>query len=513
MLQKILNNPKYKFINYILLFSFLFLAVRLPYLNRDTINPDGVNWHYRTQQFWNGIKYQQFEKTYQHYHPGITLMWISGFAMETYSYVRNLDAPSVANFQVYDHVAKLSMVFAQLIVSVFLFFLLNKFFGVHGAFVLTLLINLEPFFVGNSRLYHMDALFSLLVFTGIISSYLSLIRKSWQYAAISGVLFGLSILTKSIGMLVPAFFVLWNFGVLVTRPNDKFRIRLLALSMTVMLATIFLLFPALWVKPIHYLTEILTESERVGIRGGHDQIFFGERVSDPGWAFYPVALALKISPFTLIGILIFVLYSHRIKSWGKEYEFSTLVKYTFVFMCLYSAVMFLATKKLDRYLLPLFPILSLYAYLGYLSLERLRSSQYLKWILGFLFIVLPLVHFYPYYFTYTSPLFGTPLEANNVVGQKPFGIGVYALKDRVLSKYPQNPKIGVYDTKPLKSIYSNSRVVDVRETGAGDYDLLILAINEEYPQRLRDDPLADTFELVDAYYINGLEYWRIYAKK
>ena len=74
--QKYLNN--YLLILFVLLFGFS----RFIRLNNDTINPDGVNWHYRSQQFINGIKYFQFEKTYQHYHPGVTLMWVTGIPVE-----------------------------------------------------------------------------------------------------------------------------------------------------------------------------------------------------------------------------------------------------------------------------------------------------------------------------------------------------------------------------------------------------------------------------------------------
>ena len=49
------------------LFSIFFLSTRLPRLANDVINPDGVLWHSRSEQFIVGVKHKQFEKTFQHY--------------------------------------------------------------------------------------------------------------------------------------------------------------------------------------------------------------------------------------------------------------------------------------------------------------------------------------------------------------------------------------------------------------------------------------------------------------
>ncbi|HQG78710.1 MAG TPA: hypothetical protein PK564_00005, partial [bacterium] len=82
-----LKNKKYLPFFLLLIFSVLFFATRLPGLKDDVINPDGAAWHYRSEQFIVGIKNKQFEKTYQHYHPGVTLMWIAGTAVEVYKKV------------------------------------------------------------------------------------------------------------------------------------------------------------------------------------------------------------------------------------------------------------------------------------------------------------------------------------------------------------------------------------------------------------------------------------------
>ena len=54
---KILDKPYYLFLA-VFLISFL---IRLPAIGTESINPDAVNWHYRCQQFANGLKFFQFE--------------------------------------------------------------------------------------------------------------------------------------------------------------------------------------------------------------------------------------------------------------------------------------------------------------------------------------------------------------------------------------------------------------------------------------------------------------------
>ena len=82
------KNKKTLPIFLIFLFSVLFFSTRLPGLKNDIINPDSALWHYRSEQFIAGIKNKQLEKTYQHYQPGTTLMWITGSAVEIYKKIR-----------------------------------------------------------------------------------------------------------------------------------------------------------------------------------------------------------------------------------------------------------------------------------------------------------------------------------------------------------------------------------------------------------------------------------------
>jgi len=179
--------------------------------------------------------------------------------------------------------------------------------------------------------------------------------------------------------------------------------------------------------------------------------------------------------------------------------------------------MSLPAKKIDRYMIPTIPLLSYFAVLGYqkfyLVLPKVRKFILaLILALFLLLVVYPDIKILPYLFTYASPIFGEVSNANKIIAQKPFGIGVFDLKDSIVERYGANAKLGFFDVKPIEAIYPNSKVFDIRETGPGGYDYVILGINEVMPDKILTDPRF-SFEKDYSILINGLEYWRVYAKK
>src|SRR3989339_2130799 len=183
----------------LIFFTVVFFLTRFLFLGADEINPDGVNWHYRSQQFIVGLKLRDFERTYQHYHPGVTLMWISGVPIEIYKQITGITTYDQHNFLAFNTVAKVSVVFAQLILTFILLYYLTRVFGFKIAYFSVFLFSLEPFFIGNSRLYHMDILLALFVLIGLLISWLNLRNFSYKGTILTGVFLSLSFLTKSIG--------------------------------------------------------------------------------------------------------------------------------------------------------------------------------------------------------------------------------------------------------------------------------------------------------------------------
>lgn len=511
LMNKFFKNDKVIKIFLCVIFAAFFLLTRIPGLSYDEINPDGVNWHYRSQQFVVGLKSFQFEKTYQHYHPGVTLMWISGIPIELYKQFTGITTYDMNNFLQFNLVAKLSVVTVQFVLSFMILYFLSKEIGFYKSFGALSLFTFEPFFIGNSRLYHMDALLSLFMFLSVILSYQYLKSPKIINAVLAGFFISMSFLTKSISIGLLAFvFAYYAAHFYLKKDLKNLFSTILPLFLSFVFFT-FLFFPALWVKPIYYIGEIFKESERVGVRSGHEQIIFGDATDNAGFLFYPLVFFIKFSPLILIGVLATVYF------FVKERKFNLLsfLSYCAVFYIGYVFVMFFPSKKIDRYMVPVFPffgVLALYGYTKLYALFKKKAFFYVIFSLAFaIFIVRPFFKYYPYYFTYTSPVAGTPEEANFIIAQKPFGMGIPLLKQDILWNYGDYPKLGFYDTKPMKSIYPNSKVFDVRVYGPGSYDLLILGINEQIPDKVKESGVV--FEKHSSIGINELHYWTIYVKK
>ena len=524
-----LKNKKYLPLFLLLIFSVLFFATRLPGLKDDVINPDGAAWHYRSEQFIVGIKNKQFEKTYQHYHPGVTLMWIAGTAVEVYKKVSGVTAYDISNFPNFDLVSKISVISVQFLLTLLLIYLLSKIIGFKKSILTVSLFTFEPFFIGNSRLYHMDILLTLLLLNSILLAYLNMKNPGFWKSILTGFFLALSFLTKSLAIGALFFVVFYTiFYLSHTDKKDKIfsTVAFIVLSFIIF---VFALFPALWVKPVYFLSDIFKEVARVGVRKGHEQLVMGEYTERAGILFYPLVILLKTSPFLILGVILcvyfFVKSFHNLKKkfrdgWKFVFDFNSFL---FVFYLGYFLGMSFFAKKIDRYMLIVFPFLSYCAVIGYKkfyqnlkSFSGKRVFRILLFLLIVFFVGFPIINLYPYYFTYTSPLFGTSENANKIIGQKPFGVGIPKLKEVILERYSDKyggePKLGFYDSIPMKTIYPNSKVFDVRTYGPSNYDLLILAINEEMPEKVLENKQY-VFEKDYSLWINGLEYWRIYVKK
>ena len=175
-LIKVIKKVNVNTIIVLLLFSCVFLLTRVPRLQNDIVNPDGVNWHYRPQMFMNGLKYNNLELTYQHYHPGVTVMWITAPAIELFRQFPGNDSYNMYNFIGFDFVAKYALVIAQLVVSLLIIYFLTKILNFQKALLIVSLFTFEPFFLGNSRLYHLDVLLTLLIFLTLVLYYLAVTK-------------------------------------------------------------------------------------------------------------------------------------------------------------------------------------------------------------------------------------------------------------------------------------------------------------------------------------------------
>jgi hypothetical protein len=511
---KINNISKVRFAA-LALFVVFFYLTRVPRLENDIINPDGVNWHFRSEQFVVALKQRIWENTYQHYHPGVSLMWITGVPVEILKQVTGVKVYNQFTFEAFDFIAKYFLINVQLWLSLVLIFLLTRIVHFNYAYLVVFLLNAEPFFLGNSRLYHLDVLLTLLLACGVASLWKMYKTEKMLFTLLAAFFFSMAFLTKSaaIGGLL---FALGFFVFLIIKTKSKKFIKHLGIFLLGYVAVTFIFFPALWVKPVETMVSIFDEAERVGGRKGHGQIVLGEYTRDAGLGFYPIVLLMKLSPFTVLGFALYVLFC-KYYAVGREDKYFTV--FSGVFFLGYFVGMSLLSKKLDRYMLVMFPFIIYIAVLGYGRLLNYVHTKNFRPIFfsafvssfGLVMLGLPVFMYFPWYFTYTSPVFGNASNANRIVAQKPFGVGVHDLKNFIIQKYGSYPRLGFIDIKPMKAIYPNRRIFDIREQKPYDDSLVVLGINETFEGK--SEGYADAFVLDAVFRINGLDYWRIYKKK
>jgi hypothetical protein len=168
-----------------------------------------------------------------------------------------------------------------------------------------------------------------------------------------------------------------------------------------------------------FLADVRLEGETARPNGN---FVFGQAVEeDVGPLFYPVVTLLRLSPITLVGLLLLAGYALRRRSrpgsTGMVTRGSLLALVAYI--VLFTLMMTISPKKIDRYLLPAYPILVVLGAFGlYLALRWTRRlSAYRSAALVGLGLAQALLvaSVHPYPLSYFNPLLGGSQVARQVV--------------------------------------------------------------------------------------------------
>jgi hypothetical protein len=138
--------------------------------------------------------------------------------------------------------------------------------------------------------------------------------------------------------------------------------------------TLFALWPALWVGPLRAYAQIRLGVEAEGAEPHMLGNFFQGRADDaPGALFYPVALALRLTPWALLGLLALLVALRRAQPAARR-DLAALAGFVVFFVLALSVF----PKKFNRYLIPAFPAVDILAAIGLIALIAFcarRASQ------------------------------------------------------------------------------------------------------------------------------------------
>ena len=417
---------------------------------------DEVLWLDRSSDFMSAVKVGDFSKTVIAYHPGVPTMWIAG--LRTFFTRPGINVENLAA----------ARWFIGLFVSaciVFSIFFIYQLFGRWVALSCFACLAYSPLFLAHTRRVHTDALATtFLLLTVLLFLYYCQNRERRRYLVVSGISFGLAILSKSYALILfpwlavclflfrdnriggfwrqlseiliflsvtvltvvsvwPVFWsasvslvALFLFGVsvLLLREMKHGRVNLYLLfffgSMLVLLSVRVIETVGLVFDSVHWAVTTPHEVEH---------FFLGNVVNDPGWLFYPFVLTIKSTPLMLpLAIVGFILlWKQRTDTEENARRFKIGVALV-IGVLLFTVCLSATSKKFSRYLLPAFALLEILAGIGlvevlkwiYASLaSRFQPEAIARYktalavvacVFFFSIQVLPVFALHPYYGTY-----------------------------------------------------------------------------------------------------------------
>lgn len=407
-----------------------------------TVDEQG-NWLTRSQIFLDALRAGDYDNTYQRYHPGVTTMWLGAAGMWAHEKLLAAGGPTDRAF--FWAVIRFPVALVCALAVALAYPLLRRLLDRRVALLAVLFLAVNPFLVAHAKILHVDALLTAFVLTVLLTGLVAFRLDSqseahghpvrWGMLIASAVAAGLALLTR----LLPALTLIpliglaalvggWCYerrnadrGGRLWRILGRLFVALLVWS-GVVLITVFAAWPALWVDPAGVVRDLaggFTEGAEAH-EGGN--FFMGQAVADPGPWFYPVAIALRLTPWSLIGLLLTVIaggvwVANRFR---RDPRSRTCRPHAPVLILLASfALLFvvgisLAAKKFDRYALPVFPMLDILAATGWIwfgtlpMFQRFNVSmfQWLVWPAVVLGLAAHLAWYHPYELAYYNPLLG-----------------------------------------------------------------------------------------------------------
>ncbi|MFN0071749.1 MAG: hypothetical protein ACKVVP_09715, partial [Chloroflexota bacterium] len=189
-------------------------------------------------------------------------------------------------------------------------------------------------------------------------------------------------------------------------------------------AIYYALWPAMWAQPLATLFRALEFSARLGgTPHAPGNFLLGNTAEDPGPLFYPVALAFRLGPATSLGLMAMLAF-------GIPAQFRKVTWQLLLAAGLFLLLLTVSPKKVDRYLMPIVPWLTMVAAIGWWSAlswvshrswwpalpPRHASAMLIGSVLGLAVVqVWPLVSAGRYPLAAYNPLFGGARTAERAI--------------------------------------------------------------------------------------------------
>jgi hypothetical protein len=530
-----------QFKNWLLLLA-LFFVVWLPriFTPSSFVGADEPAWAYRSLRFLGSLLTGDLTQTFQTGHPGVLTMWAGAIGAAAYqsghdepleTFVTGLPVLAHGEFDPYD-VELLRRVSAILpaacaVTATFNSLLLLMAFVLmwhtfdRGTALLALgLLAFDPFYLTLSRQLHPEALPALAMLLSLAALLAFFKTKQRRIFVLSGIAAALAVLDKAYALfLLPYVGLLVGWHLWSERASLAFVQLLRRWAMTLILwglvmgIAIFCLWPALWVKPLSVVQEIvhLSTSFAQGSGTRTASFFLGQTVTDVGVGFYPVALLFHATPLTAVGFLLaFAAALFVARKPGKQSRF---ILYLLSFPILFVAFLSLLSKAFPRYALAALLALDVLAALGWRALYERFGWQWRQWaFVGVLVAQICFVlSFYPYYSACYNSLVGGLRQAIRVL---PVGGGEgmdLAAEYLAAKDDAANLRVATWSV-PSLAPYFPGDLVPPRSPHWQTADYLLVSVGDTQGQTLPDVDFSD-LELERVLQMRNVDYIWVYRNR
>ncbi|MEX0650118.1 MAG: phospholipid carrier-dependent glycosyltransferase [Candidatus Andersenbacteria bacterium] len=499
----------------------IFIIAALPRLLDlgSFLTADEKNWMIRSYEFVRAFKDLRFNDMLQTTHPGVTTMWLSGTAIAVKMMIGHVPF-SLANIIHFVKAAQFPIALVNaLAVPLIYIFLRRLSISQLLAGTAGILIALNPFLIGYSRVAHVDALLaSLLVLAALSVIIYAQEGYSRRWLVISGVLSAAAILTKAPAIFIIPFFLL---TVLVYENKKIFlkrvllaRSRDLVAWLLMIILLILFTWPALiFVPNPEGNANLIRRDLTIAAVTPHHM---AEEYTLNPWH-YPAALVTRTTPVTLIFATLAVLYIiWRIAKEGLAGRDSRPVLLLVSFVIFFVLMMTLGAKKGDRYILPVYPVLDILAAtallgIGTMAIKRWRIAPVVPISAAVIYLATVVWQYHPYEIAYSNPIFPDNLSQELGWGEGLDQVGLWLSENHpeavVASWYPQELQA-----------YTSAQVLDYGAHEHPQNQFVVLYRNMF--GRAADHPAT---EMVEQYYskrtpvfvamISGKEYAWVYEQR
>ncbi len=482
----------------------LFLLAFIPRAVYPVSRP--LQWYFRSAQFFQAVLHGDWAGTLFSEHPGVTVMWLSGAALWGWYALQSslgLNPPAPLETEGYAFADRVTVGILPLALIVALgilwgWVLLCRLFDRRVAWVAALLWALDPFYLANSKVLHLDAALSTLMLLSALWMLIYLREGHSRHIVISAGLGGLAVLTKVTALFLIPFLGLclladWLLSLRnlqsIIRSSQSV-IRNFLLWLLVAAAVCLLFWPSMWVQPGHTLDVVIRQGIILHVDQAHSLPRFhrGElMMGDPGAPFYVDVLLFRMTfltvPFCLVGLG---------SALTRRRERSLPALLLGAFAIFYFAQMALGSRKEGRYMLPILLALDVLSAYGLVwCVKRVRASTRLRLRYAIplalavqALLVLPC---FPYFGTHYNGLPGGTGAAVRALPPADFGEGL-DIAGQYVDGRPgaEDFVVGTqFLANEMLAQYVRAPVYDIAQVGE-DVDYLVFGV--QYTIRGREHP-------------------------